>query len=271
MMNETSAIVWRPIPIRQVCCSLSVLLTALQLFSEDAHSESGSTPPNRNLYFQGKHVYEIYCMPCHGSRGRGDGELVTQEWEVRPRDLSQAQFKYRSTDYGKLPTNDDLKRTILHGINGSAMPAFHDMRAKDLAAVIEYIKHFSRRWKKKEAHGKVLAIPERPPQRGESGGIKTILEKGNRLFQQVCAPCHGAQGQGDGPAAKTLEDSEGNPLPPANLRIPLGCGDREADILRTIVTGMSGTAMPSFADTLSPRQMWQIVTLLFEWRELPSP
>lgn len=191
-----------------------------------------SSLPNRDLYFQGKHVYEISCMPCHGKRGRGDGELVTEDWEVFPRDLSKAEFKYRSTPYGKLPTNEDLKRTVLHGIAGSAMPTFHDMNHKDLGAVIEYIKYFSRIWKKEEAHGVAMRIPAKPSHLADPAEKKKSLEEGNRLFQQLCAPCHGVQGHGDGPAADASEDSDGNLLPPANLRIPLGCGQREEDILR---------------------------------------
>jgi cytochrome c oxidase cbb3-type subunit I/II len=210
-------------------------------------------------------------MPCHGKRGKGDGELVTEDWEVFPRDLSKAEFKYRSTPYGKLPTNDDLKRTVLHGIAGSAMPTFHDMNHKDLAAVVEYIKYFSRDWKKEENHGIALPMPVKPSNLTDYAEKKQSLEEGNRLFQQLCAPCHGIQGKGDGPAANAFEDSDGNPLPPANLRMPLGCGEREEDILRTMLTGMSGTPMPSFEDALSPLEMWQIVTLLTEWRKAPAP
>ncbi|HCZ03159.1 MAG TPA: hypothetical protein DHV39_07070 [Verrucomicrobiales bacterium] len=68
----------------------------------------------------------------------------------------------------------------LHEITGSAMRAFRDMRAKELAALIEYIEHFSRRWKKKKAHGNALVIPKRPCRWNESGE-KAILKEGNRL------------------------------------------------------------------------------------------
>jgi len=53
--------------------------------------------------------------------------------------------------------------------------------------------------------------------------------------------------------------------------IPLGCGDSEEDMLRTIWTGMSATAMPSFAEALSPKEVWQIVLLISEWRSSTPP
>ena len=42
----------------------------------------------------------------------------------RPRDYRYGLFKFTSTDYGKKPTREDLRRTIVHGIDGTSMPAF---------------------------------------------------------------------------------------------------------------------------------------------------
>ena len=269
MKNEDRTGSWSLGSLQKAFYAFAFLLVPIHLTALDSSSQDKSTPPERNLYFQGKHVYDTSCMPCHGKRGKGDGELVSQDWEVFPRDLSKAEFKYRSTAYGKLPTNEDLKRTVRHGIAGSAMPTFHDMNQKDVSAVIEYIKYFSRNWKKEENHGVALDLPIKPEKSLSPTEKRAYLHEGNRLFQQLCAPCHGIQGKGDGPVSKSLEDSDGNPLPPANLRMPLGCGDLEEDILRTILTGMSGTPMPSFAEALSPKEVWQIVSLLSEWRNGP--
>ena len=246
-------------------CGLFMLFL-LKAVCSDLPDQDSSRFPDRSLYFQGKHVYEKSCLPCHGKRGKGDGELVNEEWEVFPRDLSKAEFKYRSTPYGKLPTNEDLKRTVLRGIAGSAMPTFHDMSPKDLGAVVEYIKYFSRKWRIEDNHAKAIRMPGKPLGFASEHDSLKILEEGNQLFQQLCAPCHGPEGMGDGPAASTLKDSDERPLAPANLLMPLGCGDREEDMVRTIMTGMSGTPMPSFSDALSSEEVWKIVMLLVEWR-----
>ena len=78
------------------------------------------------------------------------------------------------------------------------------------------------------------------------------------------------QGRGDGPATTTPEDSDGHLLHKQILEYLWEDGNREEDVIRTIVIGMSGTTMLSFGDPLSPRQLWQIVFLLVEWRKAPS-
>lgn len=245
---------------------LGLWCVGMMLSHGDGTPDAKSTPPNRSLYLPGKHIYKVSCQPCHGERGRGDGELVTEDWEVFPRDFSTGDFKYRSTPYGKLPTNTDIKRTILHGIAGSAMPTFHDMQEKDIEAVIEYIKYFSRNWRKEEFHADAVPLPTKPETMQSDGGHQKAVESGKVLFAQNCAPCHGKQGQGDGMAATTLEDSYGQPIRPSNLLMPLGCGETEEDVLRTILTGMTGTPMPAFEEALNEEEAWQIVLLIFDWR-----
>ena len=67
-------------------------------------------------------------------------------------------------------------------------------------------------------------------------------------------------------AAATLMDSYGNSIKPANLLMPLGSGENEKDLLRTILTGMTGTPMPAFAEALNDEEAWQIVLLISDWR-----
>lgn len=244
--------------------SLAGLVSVMVCHADD--SLSRSTPPNRAYYLPGKHVYKTSCQPCHGERGKGDGELVTPDWEVFPRDLSKGEFKYRSTPYGKLPTNADIHRTIKHGIAGSAMPTFHNMTERDISVVTEYIKYFSRSWRDASNHANAIPLPPKPNHLESKDQRLEAIAAGKILFTQVCAPCHGEQGEGGGVAAKGMVDSDGNPIQPANLRVPLGCGDRPEDILRTLMTGMTGTPMPAFGEALTPEQAWQIVMLLQTWR-----
>jgi mono/diheme cytochrome c family protein len=75
-----------------------------------------------------------------------------------------------------------------------------------------------------------------------------LLAKGKDLFAGNCAPCHGETGQGDGPAAATL-----NPRP-RNFTSSPGWknGTDLPTIYKTLTKGISGTAMNSF-DYLSKR------------------
>ena len=37
------------------------------------------------------------------------------------------------------------------------------------------------------------------------------------------------------------------------------CGDKGSDIYRVFITGLNGTPMPSFADSISPAEAWDLV------------
>ncbi len=65
-----------------------------------------------------------------------------------------------------------------------------------------------------------------------------------------CAKCHGESGRGDGPAAADLDpDIWGNPQKPFDFTTGrLKGGPDVEDVYRTFMTGVGGTAMPSYAD-----------------------
>lgn len=67
------------------------------------------------------------------------------------------------------------------------------------------------------------------------------LPRAKALYAQHCAACHGAQGRGDGPAAKGLEP------PPSNFHDLDRMAQRSAyGLYNTITLGVEGTSMASF-------------------------
>jgi cytochrome c oxidase cbb3-type subunit 2 len=75
-----------------------------------------------------------------------------------------------------------------------------------------------------------------------------------------CSQCHGAGGQGDGPSAHELKDDWGNTLVPYDLtKGHVKCGDKSTDIYRVFMTGIAGTPMPTFADSMSSADAWDLV------------
>ena len=78
------------------------------------------------------------------------------------------------------------------------------------------------------------------------------VERGQEVYEQWCASCHGAEGSGDGPAAEYM-------IPrPRDFTLGLfqirttGSGElpTDQDILRVIDQGMPGTTMPGWEDEL---------------------
>jgi mono/diheme cytochrome c family protein len=69
-----------------------------------------------------------------------------------------------------------------------------------------------------------------------------LLSRGEVLFKQNCSSCHGESGQGNGPAAGTLNPRPRNFTQPADWKR----GFHVTDIFTTISTGIKGTGMAAF-------------------------
>ena len=222
--------------------------------------------PGFNLYEQGRYVYERNCVICHGVRGDGQGEL-SENLLPKPRSFREGMFKFRTTPWGMLPTDEDLRRTITQGLTGTAMGMFSGLEATDLRAVIEYVKFFSRRWRHPENRAEAIVFPE-PPRWLESASERgPHIAMGKMLFSTLCVSCHGPNAEGNGPAAGMLKDVWGQPSAPANLRqAHLRCGDSMADIYRVLSTGLNGTPMVSFEGTLTEPQRWQVSAYILSIR-----
>src|SRR5690242_4977561 len=79
------------------------------------------------------------------------------------------------------------------------------------------------------------------------------VARGQAVFQQQCASCHGLAGRGDGPAGRGL-----NP-PPANLADPAAMRTvTPIDVYRKVTIGVPGTAMPRFDATLTDADRWAV-------------
>ncbi|HEY0253167.1 MAG TPA: cytochrome c, partial [Kofleriaceae bacterium] len=85
---------------------------------------------------RGADLYERFCLACHGANGDGHGPAAPWSWGA-PRSFVQSAFKWKTTDQGEPPSDDDLRLTIQFGAPGTSMPGFA-FRKDELADVIEY-------------------------------------------------------------------------------------------------------------------------------------
>jgi mono/diheme cytochrome c family protein len=222
---------------------------------------AGITQQHESLELaDGREIYKTACMPCHGIEGDGQGPAA--KWlEPRARDFRQGLFKWRTTPFGALPTDEDLERTIRVGVSGTEMFPFGDLLSKrSRLAVARYIKVFSPKFVDpalQPAPADVIEIPEtRPFERSEAS-----INQGKALFAaKGCVICHGNEGRGDGPAAKSLVDASGTAIEPWDFaRGYFKSGHTDQDLYRTITTGLNGTPMVSYMDLTTPEERWQLV------------
>lgn len=201
----------------------------------------------------GKLVYQRYCLSCHGEQGNGQGEAA-EYMSIKPRDYRQGTFKWRSTPSGSLPLDTDLEHTLMNGLYGTYMPTWAALDERSRRDVIAYIKTFSSRFQTEKPQDPIAILPDP----GYSDGS---VKRGAAVYQKYnCSQCHGAGGQGDGPSAHELKDDWGNALVPYDLtKGHVKCGDKSTDIYRVFMTGLAGTPMPAFADSLSSADAWDLV------------
>jgi mono/diheme cytochrome c family protein len=221
---------------------------------------------------EGRAVYDRYCGGCHGVRGDGRGPAADM-LIVKPRDFTTGVFKFRSTAAGTLPTDDDLDRTLAGGIYRTSMPEWSLLPERERRAVVAYVKTFFPEWRERGA-GRVVPIPPQPP----SLGTAQSAARGKQVYELLeCATCHGATGRGDGPSARTLDkDTWGNPQRPFDFtKGRLKSGGAPEDVFRTFVTGLNGTAMPSYEDifaapdgeSILEGDAWHLVSYILSLRK----
>jgi mono/diheme cytochrome c family protein len=210
------------------------------------------------LVKRGADLYKMKCASCHGKRGKGDGPAKEFLGRV-PSDLTTGDYKLRSTPKDTLPLDDDLFRTLTHGMGVGGMPAFAKLPERDRWALVAFVKTLAPRFHKEQDRELTLvAVPRRP-----APGDPRAVERGKSAFTTAgCFKCHGDTGRGDGPKVDGLVDERGNKVRPPDLTQPnlLIGGSRPEDIYRTMMTGISGTPMPQGIDFFEEgAEAWDVV------------
>lgn len=219
----------------------------------DAPYQSLSWPPGSDALptpaTLGAQLYAERCALCHGPDGQGDGPAAPS-MIPRPRDFVLGQYKYKTTPADQPPSDEDLARVIRDGLHASAMPYFSDILTEDeITALVEHLKTLSPVF-----NGPAPTPLELPAQ---PAADPASLARGAALFQQNCIACHGIAGQGSVP----LTDAKGYPVISRDLTAPwtFRGGSTPEDIFRRITTGLAPGPMPSFAETLTETERWDVV------------
>jgi mono/diheme cytochrome c family protein len=193
----------------------------------------------------GRTAYTKECVACHGELGDGEGTAAYLLYP-RPRDFTRGEYRLVST-WDRIPTDEDLYRTISRGMPGSAMPSWAHLPEMTRWGLVHYVKTFS-------AHSLEIRETYTPTQPFEEGrGFVTIPPeppydaaaelRARELYKQSCAACHGATARGDG--AQEQVDSKGRPTRPRDLTAGIFKGSPSKEhVYRRIVAGLPGSPMP---------------------------
>ena len=153
----------------------------------------------RILFDQGKLLYTEKCLRCHGCSGNGQGPYARQTL-TRPANLNE-----RIKNFPEPVDNFHFWR-ISEGVPGTAMPPWgwsldEDTRwaiaTYELSFVDGSIRTVDGGISDDEGDAFNDSTLSLPP----IAGTLEQYNKGQALFNLYCAQCHGADGQGDGPAS----------------------------------------------------------------------
>lgn len=234
----------------------SVLVLGFLVSTSGETGAANQTQTSRQELLRGQRVYENNCALCHGQGGDGSGMsahmLITQ-----PRDFRRGLFKFRSTASGSIPTDNDLLSVVTNGIRWTGMVGRADLSESERHAAVQYLKTFSPRFANENSPPPIVVSPE--PARS-----RELLAQGRQLYRDAdCAKCHGEGGDGKGISSAELVDDWGRPLSASDLTWrPLKRGSGLRDIYLTIASGLSGTAMPSYAAAMDGQQIWALAYYL---------
>lgn len=227
--------------------------------------ETLAEPAPRGDLEQGAQIYQRTCSVCHGEDGNG------ASWAHSG--LNPAPVDFTSPEARRM-SRLHMLNTVTYGSPKTAMMGFAtQLSRQEIAAVVDYIREtFVFPEGRSEtasgeggngndtgghaAHGHdggptdmAAALPQ---------GLSGNAERGGELYRENCVPCHGRNGQGDGPRAYFMFRK------PANLGSPEALGTlNRPHLFASISKGVTGTEMPAWSTVLSDQQIADIAEYVF--------
>jgi cytochrome c oxidase cbb3-type subunit 3 len=157
---------WRiaMVPIRQSLYQVGLffVLSVFSISILQARQNPSSDHDSKAAPAAGRTTFNSSCAGCHGLDGTGSDKAVNISGSARVRNLSDAQ----------------LSSIISNGLPGTGMPAFRSLNARQVRAVVDYLRSLQGK-----AEGQTLLGD---PNRGK----EIFFGKGD------CSACHTISGQG---------------------------------------------------------------------------
>jgi mono/diheme cytochrome c family protein len=96
----------------------------------EAYVTANPLPPTAEVLHRGEERFNIYCSPCHGKGGRGDGTVVARGFTQPP--------DFVSDSLRQMPVGQ-MFEAVTNGVRN--MPSYrHQLRPEDRWAIIAYLR-----------------------------------------------------------------------------------------------------------------------------------
>jgi mono/diheme cytochrome c family protein len=226
----------------------------------------------------GRQTYKTYCVGCHGEAGDGHGPAA-RFLDPKPRDFRSGVIKFAAVEAGQLPYDEDLVRAIRRGLHGTSMQAWRFLPDRSVAAVVRYLKSFAAEaYAEDEPHARI--VPDVDPWVDSDPG--EAIEEGAAVYHALalCNNCHPSyltkqeiydlskekyeygvtsfrEDMYEG--IETYTDWDDELRAPDFLKEVTKNGTDPEDLYRVIVSGVGGTAMPTWRGALPEEQLWALV------------
>jgi mono/diheme cytochrome c family protein len=192
-----------------------------------AYLAGRKTPP---AFQNGEAIYKGICARCHGDKGDGKG-VIYLYLDPAPRDLTKAAFM------NSKPL-DRFATALAHGVPGTSMPSLERVLSEtQRQQVLDYV--FATFVKETRTEIKPRKVPEQNP----VAMSQESADRGEKIFLERCAGCHGRKADGKGPNSMDISPR------PRNLRnYAFVQNVNDHRLMESILYGVQGTAMPSWID-----------------------
>jgi mono/diheme cytochrome c family protein len=229
---------------------------------------------------RGARAYMTACRPCHGHLGDGKGPQAVG-MVPPPRDLRLGVVSFSSAPAGSVWRDEDVVRIVRGGLAGTGMRAWTDVAEEDLAAIVQFVKTLSPRFRGEAPAEAVAVSPD--PWAARPGGLAEAAARGRAVYHGLarCQSCHPAYAapeeiQAWARAAGVVAEPRPDPARPLRVASDFGRlleatdfragplravrpGHRGEDLYRSIAAGLGGTAMPTWKGILPEEDLWALV------------
>ena len=265
---------------RPIICLVCVVAVTLLLLGNHRWSTAQSIQPvaeraehSDTVLARGRDLFAKQCAICHGETGNGEGKFAYL-MNPRPRNFQEGEFKLATTQ-NQVPTDEDLLRTIVRGMPGSAMPPWGHLPQRDLMALVKVVRQIHIDATRAELDEMVASGKHEPQEAAEERVKRTEpgpplvvppepafddlrWYRGRRVYLNMCAACHGVDGH---PVAEAVKfDDEGYPVPPRSFVNGVFKGGSEGhQLYARILKGLKGTPMPASEGNMSADEIWDLI------------